>query len=287
MAIQSKARLTGSIIYRLVLAIILMLVLTTILSIPALAYILVTSDVPLEEISDFSLEDPVTGLLSGAASFLGVLLTVLIMTKFKKQAMKNMGWTDFWKRKGELAFGLILGFASITIIFLILWATGQIYFEHIRWHFSWSLLLGLITFIFVALNEELFFRGYIISILRQTHSKVVIYLVSAVIFSCAHIMNDNVKLLGLINIVLIGLLFAYMFLKTNRLWMPVGYHLTWNFFQGNVWGFHVSGTTTTSVLQPEIRNTILTGGGFGPEAGLLTTIVIIVGFFVVRTWGRF
>ncbi|MGV3466021.1 MAG: CPBP family intramembrane glutamic endopeptidase [Heyndrickxia sp.] len=158
------------------------------------------------------------------------------------------------------------------------------YFEHVHWNFSWFLLIGMITFIFVALNEELFFRGYIISILKPSNSKVVIYLVSAVIFSCAHILNENVKLLGLINIVLIGLLFAYMFLKTNRLWMPVGYHLTWNFFQGNVWGFQVSGTTTKSVLQPEIQDSILTGGSFGPEAGLLTTIVIIVGFFITKVF---
>lgn len=282
MEVKNKARLTINIIFKLVVSFVLMIVLTTILSIPAVIYVIATSDVPLEAISNLSFEDPVTGLLSGAASFFGVLLTVLIMTKFKKQAMKNMGWTDFWKRKRELIFGLILGFASITVVFLVLWATGQIYFDHVHWHFSWSLLLGLVTFIFVALNEELFFRGYIISILKPTHSKIIMYIVSAVIFSCAHIFNNNVKILGLINIILIGLLFAYMFLKTNRLWMSVGYHLTWNFFQGNVWGFHVSGTNTSSILQPEIRDTILTGGGFGPEAGLLTTIVIIAGFFVTK-----
>ncbi|MBS4174818.1 type II CAAX endopeptidase family protein [Bacillus sp. FJAT-49736] len=279
---KSKLRMVGGIIIKLVISLILMLVLTTILSIPALIYAIVTSDAPLEAVADLSLDDPITGLLSGAASFFGVLLTVLIMTKFNKQAMRAMGWTDFWKSKRELGFGLILGFASITIVFLILWATGQIYFDHFELNFSWSLLLGLITFIFVALNEELFFRGYIISILRPTHSKIVIYIVSAVIFSCAHILNDNVKPLGLINIVLIGLLFAYMFLKTNRLWMPMGYHLTWNFFQGNVWGFQVSGTNTSSIFQPKIHDTILTGGAFGPEAGILTTVIIIAGFFVTK-----
>lgn len=285
MGVKRKLILTGNIILKLVISIILMIVLTGILSIPAVIYIFTTSNAPLEAISSLEFDDPVTGLLTGTASFIGVLLTVLIMTKFKKQALKNMGWTDFWKHKRELVYGLILGFASITAVFLVLWATGQIYFEKNAFshmNFSWSLLVGLITFIFVALNEELFFRGYIISILKPTHSKIIIYIVSAVLFSCAHILNDNLKIIGLMNIVLIGLLFAYMFLKTNRLWMSVGYHLTWNFFQGNIWGFHVSGTKTTSIFQPKIHNTILTGGGFGPEAGLLTTVVIIVGFFVTR-----
>ncbi|MGE8204728.1 CPBP family intramembrane glutamic endopeptidase [Heyndrickxia sp. NPDC080065] len=283
METKSKIRVTGSFILKLVISFILMVVLTGILSIPAIIYVFATSSVPLESISSLEFDEPVAGLLSGAASFFGVLLTVLIMTKFKKQSMRNMGWADFWKNKRELAFGLILGIASITAIFLILWATGQIYFEknaHIN--FSWSIFIGFITFIFVALNEELFFRGYIISILKPTHSKITIYIVSAVVFSCAHLLNDDVKILGLANIVLIGLLFAYMFIKTNRLWMPVGYHLTWNFFQGNVWGFQVSGINTNSIFQPKIHNTILTGGGFGPEAGILTTVVIVGGFFVTR-----
>ncbi|MGV3466020.1 MAG: hypothetical protein ACO1OT_12095 [Heyndrickxia sp.] len=116
MGVKSKVRLTGRIIIRLVLSIILMVILTGIFSIPAIIYIIVNSNIPLELITNQTLNDPVAELLSAVAAFLGVLLTVLIMTKFKILAMKNMGWTDFCRRKSELIFGLILGFASITVV---------------------------------------------------------------------------------------------------------------------------------------------------------------------------
>jgi len=282
---SSRLRLAGSIILKLVAATLLMFILTGILSIPGIVYMMMTSDIPLDELTDHLFEEPVPGMLVAAAQFFGVLLTVYIMKRWKKETLKNVGWYDFWKNKRELVFGLLLGFVSITVIFFILVALGQITFETnhlLQPRFSWAFLIGLITFIFVALNEELFFRGYVISVLEPTHSKITIYIVSAVIFSCAHIFNSNVHFLGLVNIILIGLLFAYMYIETNRLWMPIGYHLTWNFFQGNVFGFQVSGNKTNSLYQPEIQDTILTGGAFGPEAGVLSTIVIVIGFMITR-----
>ena len=73
--------------------------------------------------------------------------------------------------------------------------------------------------------------------------KWLIYVISAVVFSLAHGMNPNVGIFGLVNIALVGILFAYMFDATKSLWLPIGYHITWNYFQGNVFGFAVSGTT--------------------------------------------
>lgn len=64
--------------------------------------------------------------------------------------------------------------------------------------------------------------------------------------------------------------------------MPIGYHITWNYFQGCVYGLNVSGFDIQGIFSSRILNdNLLTGGAFGPEAGILTTIVIAIGFLIV------
>ena len=116
--------------------------------------------------------------------------------------------------------------------------------------------------------------------------KWLIYVVSAIVFSLAHGMNPNVSVLGLVNIALVGILFAYMFDATKGLWLPIGYHITWNYFQGNVFGFAVSGTTPHGIYNVSIEdgNAWLTGGAFGLEGGILASLLIILGFIATRVY---
>jgi membrane protease YdiL (CAAX protease family) len=107
--------------------------------------------------------------------------------------------------------------------------------------------------------------------------------VSAVIFSLMHIGNPNVSAIGLTNIVLVGILFSYMFIKSGSIWMPIGYHITWNYFQGDVFGFQVSGLKQVGIYKTTILNdNIINGGAFGPEGGIATTVVIIMGLLFVE-----
>ena len=116
----------------------------------------------------------------------------------------------------------------------------------VKSQFSVFTISFLLLFILVGFSEEMFFRGYVMSTMASRgNKKWVIYVASALIFSIAHGLNPNVSILGLVNIALVGILFAYMFYATNSLWLPIGYHITWNFFQGNVFGFAVSGMTPT------------------------------------------
>ena len=71
-------------------------------------------------------------------------------------------------------------------------------------------------------------------------------------------------------------------MKSKNIWMPIGYHITWNYFQGYIWGFQVSGITTSGLYKIEnINNNIINGGLFGPEGGLIVTIVTCIAFYIV------
>ncbi|HLR73043.1 MAG TPA: CPBP family intramembrane glutamic endopeptidase [Pseudogracilibacillus sp.] len=227
-------------------------------------------------------------LTNGAGTVGGLFAVLLVWRLINKEKFTRMGLR--WQAT-DLIFGLVLGALSITIIFIFLYATGQITLVNALSapEFSMFTLLFFIMFIFVGLFEEIFFRGYIISTMASRHNKRwFIYVASALIFSIVHGTNPNVTLLGLVNIALVGLLFAFMFDVTKSLWLPIGYHITWNFFQGNVFGFAVSGLPSDSIysIEQQTDSTLWTGGSFGLEGGLLATIVIAISFFITYIYGK-
>jgi membrane protease YdiL (CAAX protease family) len=135
----------------------------------------------------------------------------------------------------------------------------------------------------VGIAEEVLGRGYMMSVLRQTKSMPIIVSVSGAIFSLIHMGNSGFDMIPFINIVLVGMLFAYMYLKSGNIWMPIGYHITWNYFQGNVYGFLVSGLETQGIITTELsKYNIINGGDFGPEGGLVVTATILMGFIFVK-----
>ena len=144
-------------------------------------------------------------------------------------------------------------------------------------------LLGFLHFVAVGFFEEILCRGYLMTAFKTTRNRPVIFCASALIFSLLHLMNPGVTPLSLVNIFLVGILFAYMFVRTGRLWLPIGYHITWNFFQGNVFGLLVSGTEAASVTQTRAAEAnLLNGGAFGPEGGIFVTLVILLGIVYVK-----
>lgn len=222
----------------------------------------------------------ITLLIQGGGTAGAICVTFLVWRYLNKGTITTIGFRGSIK---DLGFGLFLGAISITVIFFILLFTGNITLVNsmLEPEFTVYTITFLLMFILVGIFEEMFFRGYVMSTMASRgNQKWMIYVVSALLFSIVHGTNPNVSILGLINIALVGILFAYMFDVTNSLWLPIGYHITWNYFQGNVFGFAVSGTTPYGIyhVKTSTGNELLTGGAFGLEGGLLATILIILGF---------
>lgn len=224
--------------------------------------------------------------LQGIPMLVSFIVVLIIWKFFHKQSLNALGFKGPVR---DLFFGLFFGAASITVIFFMLYFTGNLTVEESLFSptFSWMIAGYFVIFIVGSLFEETFFRGYIITIMqsRKNHQWL-IYLVSSLFFSIVHGVNPNVTLLGLINIFIVGILFAYMFIKTKSLLLPLGYHITWNFFQGNVFSFEVSALKTPAMYNVDLTtsNTLLTGGDFGLEGSLLATILILFGFIITRLY---
>lgn len=209
-----------------------------------------------------------------AATALGTVLSVWVMWRwFDGPALLDLGVR---RRRGWLAdtlVGLGLGPAMFGLMLALLLIPGWV---QVRSGSISAAQLGtaFLTYLLVAFTEEVFARGWIFQVLERGRGKVWAVVGSSVIFSILHGANPNVTLMALVGLFLAGLLFAQAYLLTRQLWLPIALHLSWNFSEGPVFGFPVSGMESHGLLAvtptgPEL----VTGGAFGPEAG----VVVIVG----------
>jgi membrane protease YdiL (CAAX protease family) len=224
----------------------------------------------------------------GAGTAGGIAATLIAYRTFNKKQPNQLGIQG---PASDLYFGLLLGAAAITLMFFILLLTGNITLLNGLSDpiISVHLIVFLILFILVGFFEEMFFRGYVMNTLASRgNQKWVIYVVSAVIFGLVHLTNPNVSFFGIVNIMLVGVLFAYMFDSTKSLLLPIGFHITWNYFQGTVFGFPVSGTTPYGMYAVDVSNgsAFLTGGTFGLEGGALATVFILLCFGATYIYTR-
>jgi uncharacterized protein len=170
--------------------------------------------------------------------------------------------------------GLLLSIVLLGIGSLILHFSGVL--NWIDYRFSGSdFFLALVLMLIVSVSEEMVFRGYLLNNLMESFHKWVALLVSALLFTVAHSFNPNLNPVALINLFLGGLLLGINFIYTRTLWFSIGLHFGWNFIQGHVLGFAVSGFSEQSMLQQELKgHPVITGADFGFEGSIVATGVM-------------
>jgi membrane protease YdiL (CAAX protease family) len=219
-------------------------------------------------------EDSVTAfaLLYTIMGICIALFTWVIRKFVDKQSFASLGFY----LKGyvnEAGLGLfaalgILGVGSLLLVF-----TGNIAFISANAD-PGALLLELGIMLIVAFVEELIFRGYLLNNLMQSMNKWVALVITSVLFAIFHLSNPDVTVFAIINIVLAGVLIGINYIFTKNLWFGICFHFAWNYFQGPVLGYEVSGLKLSSLLQQAILGPeFLTGGNFGFEGSLLCPLL--------------
>jgi hypothetical protein len=184
---------------------------------------------------------------------------------------------------GIVIAGLIMG-----AIFLAEWRLGWLSVEAVSWPLDPDGLseLGVwfLIFVIVGWQEELLARGYWLQNIAEGLNLPLGVLLSSAMFALMHISNPSVSWIAIMGLFFAGLFLASGYLFTRQLWLPIGLHIGWNFFEGNVFGFQVSGLETFRLIHVAVNGPEWwTGGAFGPEAGLIVLPAMALG--VALMWG--
>jgi membrane protease YdiL (CAAX protease family) len=220
-----------------------------------------------------------------------VPLTYALRRWVDQRSFRSLGFHIDRATVRELLLGLGMGAAQITILFAISWGAGWLAVgPPTAAGLGQGLAqgaIGVILFALVALGEELMFRGYLQVNGREAVGGPLSLLLVSIGFGLFHVLNPNFRWTALLNISLAGLALGYGRHVTGNLWLPMAYHLSWNLFQGPIYGLPVSGVRYGGLLPvADLQAPLLTGGTFGFEGGLLATAFLLLAFPVYYLWGR-
>lgn len=175
----------------------------------------------------------------------------------------------------DTSIGFLVGALFMSTIAAILFCYGY-YTPSINEFLYSDIFWCLCFYLLISVGEEIMFRGILHRMIADRFGVPAALIVSSLLFGFAHITNDNATVLSSVFIAVeAGLLLGAAYEFSRNLWLPIGIHWAWNFTQGNIYGFNVSGNCDeVSVLSPEITGPdIMTGGEFGLEASVITTII--------------
>jgi uncharacterized protein len=247
-------------------------------------------------------DSPALPLVSGVAGLVVAILTVWLAGRFlDRRSFSAFGFhlgAGWWL---DLLFGLVLGALLMTVVFLVELGLGWVevtgsFEAQGGAPFLISMLFPIVTFLCVGVSEETVFRGYQVKnaaeglnypSLGPRGAILLAWVLSSVFFAVLHADNPNATPISTLNIILAGLMLGFGYVLSGELAMPIGLHITWNFFQGAVYGFPVSGFGAfgaTLLATEQDGPELWTGGSFGPEGGLLVPAVMLLGMSLVALW---
>jgi membrane protease YdiL (CAAX protease family) len=236
----------------------------------------------------------VGGRLGGAAvgvwvgAALGALAS-LICVRLEGLPFASLGFRPGRRWLGEALAGILGGALLMLLTALVVKGLGGFHWERTAGIGTRQLLTGAWIFLGVAFNEEILARGYPFQRLTEGAGPWVGQLTFAALFALLHWGNPGMhgatRAWATLNIGLAAILLGFCWLRTRSLALPIGVHLGWNWTQGNLLGFGVSGTTDQAGAWTPVfhgRPEWLTGGAFGLEASL--PCALLCGAAILGLW---
>lgn len=197
----------------------------------------------------------------------------------------------FWTvglERGQVAWkygrGLLVGLLMFSISVGIFAVFGFTEIESIGLRVNGAAVLGgallvLLGWVVQGAAEEVLARGFLFPVIGTRWGTVTGIVASSSVFALLHLLNPNLSSIAMLNLFLFGAFTALYALYEGGLWGVFAIHSIWNWAQGNLYGFEVSGQEVGSAIVFDLMETgpdWLTGGPFGPEGGLAVTLVLIV-----------
>lgn len=215
--------------------------------------------------------------ISAQASLVVVVISASLMI------FRILPYLDFYaifvrKEKALSGFlkGSVIGLVFMGLCALLLYLNGNVSFSLKNIAVS-AVLLYLVYFLLIAVFEEMLFRAYPLFAFAERYPVWFTIFFNGILFALAHFENPNFTALGLFNILLAGVLFCIYTLQRKNISWAIGIHFGWNFTQGVLLGYNVSGNEMPGALKATpIGSTYLSGGAFGIEGSIFCTALLMV-----------
>ena len=224
-------------------------------------------------------------------SFVFILLLFIFWVKvIEKNSLSSLGFVKRnWLK--YLAWGILLSLLQMGVIALVYQVCGIGTFELNELSLEPILfILGLFPFwLLQGGTEEVATRGWLLTRIAARTNLPLAIGISSSLFGILHLGNSGVTFISLLNIVLDGVLAGLLLIYTDSIWLVVAQHGTWNYVQGNLLGFQVSGTGADASIFSFTMGSgpdWLTGGEFGAEGSIITTLVLLVSVVIVYRLGE-
>ena len=224
-------------------------------------------------------------------SFVIILFLYIFWVKvIEKNALSSLGFVKRnWLK--YLGWGIMFSLVQMGVIALIYQIGGIGSFELNELSLEPILfILGLFPFwLLQGGTEEVATRGWLLTRIAARTNLPLAIAISSSLFGILHMGNAGVTFLSVLNIILDGVLAGLLFIYTDSIWLVVAQHGTWNYVQGNLLGFQVSGTGADASIFSFTMGSgpdWLTGGTFGAEGSIITTLVLLVSLVIVYRLGE-
>lgn len=233
-------------------------------------------------------------LISQVLELIVLTVSIFLARRFlDRRSIANLGLKLDRAAPFDVMAGIGITFVMMGFIYVIELSVGWLTFEGFAWQFDSSAtvlsntLMMLGVFILVGWNEELFSRGYHLQTIASGINLFWGVVLSSAVFGLLHLGNPGATWLSAAGIFFAGVFLAYGYLRTGQLWLSIGLHIGWNFFEGVVFGFPVSGLDIYPLTRIQVEGPALwTGGAFGPEAGLIVLPALVLGAWLIGLYTR-
>lgn len=196
-------------------------------------------------------------------------------------------------RRTDLLIGLGIAFAILAVDAVVMAASGQV-----RFHWGGSGVTGiaviiaiLVLFAIQGSAEEAVLRGFVMQGVCARWGVWAGLLIQAVVFAVLHGSNPGAGPVALGNVAAFGIMLGLLVLWRGNLWAAMGFHAVWNWAQGMVLGYDVSGLSfghsVLSQTTSPSASAVVTGGAFGAEGSVITLVALILAIIALGwAWRR-
>lgn len=228
-------------------------------------------------------------LLSEICTFIAVFVATAIAARLERRGVLSYGLPARDAFRGKFWEGIAIGIVCAGLVGVAMYATGGFVISGFALRgLDWIALpvLWAVGMVLVGLAEESWFRGYPLQALARGTGFWPAAVISSLVFGALHLNKPDENFIDIFNIIALGLIMCFALQRTGSLWLPVGFHASYDFMQFFVIGTRNGGARPVgTLLQASFPGPAwINGGPLGTEASyfMLPVMLLLLAYIYYR-----